>query len=379
MKKNKILIAPNSFKECADSVTIAELITQYLSGLKKKELITKPISDGGDGFLKVCEFYFGGEIINYKISAPYGESKIECPILYCESRKEVYIESAEVLGLKIVPLFYRNPLKLSSKGLGELIWLIEKDVRNKNLTVNKVFIGIGGTATMDMGMGMMSELGLNLLDLDYREIDVIPQNFSLTKRIRYKPFNLSFDLIPIVDVSNSLLGAKGGIRIYGKQKGASEENILIIEKSFNHLINLFENNKLEISTNKLSGAGGGIPAAFQIFYKTSLTYSSEFIKYHLGIDRYIDSIDYLVTGEGAYDDQTDSGKGVSVLIDLFRSDVKLIFLICGSIGNSILKNLPKYIFPIELRKYFPNQYDSIKNYKEGLKKASSQIMKELNF
>ena len=379
MKKNKILIAPNSFKECADSVTIAELITQYLSGLKKKELITKPISDGGDGFLKVCEFYFGGEIINYKISAPYGESKIECPILYCESRKEVYIESAEVLGLKIVPLFYRNPLKLSSKGLGELIWQIEKDVRNKNLTVNKVYFGIGGTATMDMGMGMMSELGLNLLDLDYREIDVIPQNFSLTKRIRYKPFNLSFDLIPIVDVSNSLLGAKGGIRIYGKQKGASEENILIIEKSFNHLINLFENNNLEISTNKLSGAGGGIPAAFQIFYKTSLTYSSEFIKYHLGIDRYIDSIDYLVTGEGAYDDQTDSGKGVSVLIDLFRSDVKLIFLICGSIGNSVLKNLPKYIFPIELRKYFPNQYDSIKNYKEGLKKASSQIMKELNF
>ena len=379
MKKNKILIAPNSFKECADSVTIAELITQYLSGLKKKELITKPISDGGDGFLKVCEFYFGGEIINYKISAPYGESKIECPILYCESRKEVYIESAEVLGLKIVPLFYRNPLKLSSKGLGKLIWQIEKDVRNKNLTVNKVYFGIGGTATMDMGMGMMSELGLNLLDLHYREIGVIPQNFSLTRRIKYKPYKLSFDLIPVVDVSNSLLGAKGGIRIYGKQKGASEENILIIEKSFNHLINLFENNNLEISTNKLSGAGGGIPAAFQIFYKTSLTYSSEFIKYHLGIDRYIDSIDYLVTGEGAYDDQTDSGKGVSVLIDLFRSDVKLIFLICGSIGNSVLKNLPKYIFPIELRKYFPNQYDSIKNYKEGLKKASSQIMKELNF
>ena len=379
MKKNKILIAPNSFKECADSVTIAELITQYLSGLKKKELITKPISDGGDGFLKVCEFYFGGEIINYKISAPYGESKIECPILYCESRKEVYIESAEVLGLKIVPLFYRNPLKLSSKGLGELIWLIEKDVRNKNLTVNKVFIGIGGTATMDMGMGMMSELGLNLLDLHYREIGVIPQNFSLTRRIKYKPYKLSFDLIPVVDVSNPLLGAQGGISIYGKQKGANDEDVLVIEKSFNHLINLFESNDLEILTNKLSGAGGGIPSAFQIFYKTSLTYSSEFIKYHLGIDRYIDSIDYLVTGEGAYDDQTDSGKGVSVLIDLFRSDAKLIFLVCGSISESVMKNLPKYIFPIELKKFFPNHYESIKNYEEGLRKASGQIMKELNF
>ncbi len=101
--RKRILISPNSFKECADSVTIAELIKDNLSYLKDAELIVKPITDGGDGFLKVCQFYFGGEIKKYSISTAYDDSLFECPVLYCENRKEVYIESAEVLGLKIVP------------------------------------------------------------------------------------------------------------------------------------------------------------------------------------------------------------------------------------------------------------------------------------
>lgn len=377
--RKRILISPNSFKECADSVTIAELIEENLSSLKDAELITKPISDGGDGFLEVCKFYFGGEIRYYTISAAHIESKFECSILYCESKKEIYIESAEVLGLKIIPLFYRNPLKLSSKGLGELIMHIENDVRKGEIKVEKVYIGIGGTATVDMGIGMMAKLGLKLLDSHSQELNVIPENFHLAQRINYKPTKLSFELIPIVDVSSPLFGAQGGIQIFGRQKGASTEVLSILEKSFNHLLNLFENSGLEIFTDNLSGAGGGIPAVIQIFYNTGIVHSSEFIKYQLGIERYSDNVDYLITGEGAYDDQTDLGKGVNVLIDLFKSDAKLIFLTCGKISDISIKNLPKYVFPIELRKYFPNQYDSVINYKDGLKKACLEIIKEINF
>ncbi len=123
----RILIAPNSFKECADSVTIAELIRDNLSCLKDTELIVKPISDGGDGFLNVCKFYFGGEIRKYNISTSYNDSKFECPVLYCEKRSELYIESAEVLGLKVVPIEFRSPLQLTSKGLGQLLIQIEQD------------------------------------------------------------------------------------------------------------------------------------------------------------------------------------------------------------------------------------------------------------
>jgi glycerate kinase len=224
LKRKRILISPNSFKECADSVTIAELIRDELKILMNADLIIKPVSDGGDGFLNVCKFYFGGEIRKYLISSAYDSSKFECPTLYCEKRKEVYIESAEVLGLKVVPQFYRNPLKLTSKGLGELLLKIETDVQNQKINIEKVFIGIGGTATIDMGMGMMAELGLNLLDSDGNRFSVIPNYFHLAKQINFNPVKFSFELVPIVDVTSPLLGPTGGIRTFGPQKNAIKDS-----------------------------------------------------------------------------------------------------------------------------------------------------------
>ena len=379
MEKNKILIAPNSFKECTDSLSIAELITQNLYDLNNTELLTKPISDGGDGFLNVCKFYFSGEIREYKISTPYSESEFECPILYRELRKEIYIEVAEVLGLKIVPRFHRNPLKLSSKGLGELLLKIDEDIQNGKIVVEKVYIGIGGTATIDMGLGMMSKLGLRLLDSTGKELSVIPENFQFAQSAYYKPIALSFEIIPVLDVTNTLLGSESGIQIFSKQKGADERTITVLKKSFIHLLNLFNNLDLEVSFNKLSGAGGGIPAAFQIFYETTILHSSEFIKFYLGIDKYLNSVAYLITGEGAYDYQSNLGKGAGVLIEMFSPSVKLLFLVCGRISKSSISCLPKNVIPIELNRYFENQSNSIINYQEGLKKACQKIKKELNF
>ena len=377
--RKRILISPNSFKECADSVIIAELIKDNLSGLKDTELITKPISDGGDGFLNVCKFYFGGEIRNYSISSSYNESQFECPVLYCEKRNALYIESAEVLGLKVVPPDFRNPLKLTSKGLGQLLLQIEHDVRSRKIKVEKIYIGIGGTATIDMGMGMMSILGLRLMDSSGREIPVLPENYNMVIDIDYKHIKFLFEVIPVIDVSNPLVGEQGGIRIFGKQKNADNKTIFILENKFNHLLKLFENNGLLISSNNLSGAGGGIPAALQIFYKTSQLQSSEFIKNNLGLNKYVNKVEYLITGEGAYDHQSGFGKGVGVLLHLFSSNIEQVFLVCGKINAGSIQNLPKNVFPIEISKYFPSEVESITNYKEGIKRVCHDIVKQLNF
>jgi glycerate kinase len=375
----RILIAPNSFKECTDSVSIAELIRDNLADLKDTELIIKPISDGGDGFLNVCSFYFGGELRKYKIKGVYDNTHFECSVLYCENRKEVYIESAEVLGLKVVPLPLRNPLKLTSRGLGELLWKIESDIQSCKIQAERVYIGIGGTATIDMGLGMMSELGLKLLDTQGENINVIPNNFHLAKAIEYQPAKFSFELIPVVDVNNPLLGHQGGIRVFGSQKNANEKMISIIEDNFNHLLKLFENNELSVSFNTLSGAGGGIPAAFQIFYRTSLLQASEFIKDNLGLNKFVNEVDYLITGEGAYDYQSRYGKGLTLLMHLFGSNIKRIFLVCGKISAGSISLLPNYVLPIVINKYFPSEFESINNYKEGIRKACIEINKQLNF
>jgi glycerate kinase len=377
----RILISPNSFKECADSVTISKLMNDYLSELKNAELILKPISDGGDGFLTVCQFHFGGKIRTYSISNSYDNALFECPILYCQNRQEVYIESAEVLGLKKVPISFRNPLKLSSKGLGELLKKIKSDVQTSKIDVSTVFIGIGGTATIDMGIGMMSELGLKFSNSSGKELKMLPEFFCETYTMEYEPSHFPFTIVPVGDVENPLLGINGGVRVFGKQKGADEKLILQLENNFNQLVKLFKNNKIQYFSNKLSGAGGGISASFQIFYNTPVLHSSDFILNNLELKNFINDVrlDYLITGEGAYDHQSRFGKGAAVLLKLFESKVQNIILICGRIDSDSLLKLPRNVTPIELKKYFSTENESIINYKEGIKKACMDIIKRLNF
>ncbi len=379
MKRKKILISPNSFKECANSVTIAKLIESNLSELKNTDLIVKPISDGGDGFLNVCKFYFNGEIRSYSIITAINDSRFDCPVLFCQERGEIYVESAEVLGLKVVPQQYRNPLKLSSRGLGELLLKIDEDIREENLNVRKVLIGIGGTATIDMGIGMMSELGLKLYDSSANVLNVIPENFAKTSRVNYTPISFPFEIIPIVDVGNPLFCADSGIMIYGKQKGATGEMISQLIKGFNNFINILKNSGLTYFTKSLSGAGGGIPAAFQLFNNSSILSSKDFLQYTLGFSKFGDKIDYLITGEGAYDMQTGFGKGAGILIDLFKPNVDKIFLVCGSISKETIDELPEIIHPIELQSFFENRAESIENYEIGLQLACSKIRSEFNF
>ncbi|MDD1475298.1 glycerate kinase, partial [Dolichospermum sp. ST_sed4] len=87
---------------------------------------------------------------------------------------------------------------------------------------------IGGTATIDMGIGMMSELGFILLDSAGTELSVLPENFYKAKTFKYEPFNFSFEIIPVVDVTNPLLGKQCGVTVFGKQKGASGNSISLL-------------------------------------------------------------------------------------------------------------------------------------------------------
>ena len=377
--KRRILISPDSFKECADAVTIAKIISKNLVNLKDIETIVKPITDGGDGFLKVCQFYFGGNIRYYPITRAYNETMFDCPVLYCEEREEVYIESAEVLGLKMVPTIYRNPLELSSKGLGEIIINLAVDVRLKKINAKKVFIGIGGTAAIDMGMGMMSKLGLSFYNSSGKKLDVLPENFKFVNKFKIEPFTFPFEVIPVLDVVNPLFGERGGIKVFGKQKNANQEDILYLEKSFNHLVNLFNDNNLQISSNTLSGAGGGISAALQIFLKCKSISSKEFIFEYLDFKNDLSGFDYLVTGEGAYDYQSGYGKGAGLIISRFCSTMSKAFLVCGKITESSKTDLPVSVIPFSILDYFANEQEAIQNYQEGIDRICQEIIKLIDF
>lgn len=373
----KILIAPNSFKECEDSVTVAELIKANFKKHENAELITRPISDGGDGFLNVCKYYFGGEIRKYSVSAPYDDSKFECPVLLNSDQKSIYIESAEVLGLKKVPINKRNPLLLSSKGLGELLKMINHDLINRDLRVDKIYIGIGGTATTDMGIGMLSRLGLELYDSEGKKVPVLPKYFHSIKSIYYKPVQFSFILCPVVDVPNPLFGKESGIKVFSRQKGADTRMIKLLEDYFIYIYKLFNNNKLLNFSEELSGAGGGIAAAFQMFFNSQLIQSENFIFDYLKFGSDISNVDYLITGEGSFDNQSINGKGAGAVIQKYIKEVKKVFLICGEIDKKVISKLGGNVSIIQLIDYFGSKSESIKKFEEGINKACKQISEKI--
>ena len=376
---SKILVAPNSFKECADSVKLSELISENLAILPNVKLTKKPISDGGDGFLNVCKFHFGWKLIHYQISTAYDDSLMKCSVLYVEKSKTIFIESAEILGLKVIPKNLRKPQALSSKGIGDLLLKIGDDVKTGKIFVDRIYLGVGGTATIDMGLGMMGSLGLKLLDKDTNVLPVLPINNNKVKAIKWNKINLPFEILPIADVANQLTGEEGGVMVYGKQKGATKEELVKIETGFGNILNLLKNNQLIKSLEFLSGAGGGIAASFQIFFNSYCESSYEFILNDLKLADHFSNFDYLITGEGAFDRQTLFGKGAGLLMLYYANKVKKIFLVCGQVDEEIKAFLPQNVEIIELISFFENKEKSIRNYNLGIKKACEKIAKQIQF
>jgi len=372
----KILIAPNSFKECSDSVSVAKLISKNL--LEKTadkyiqlELIEKPVSDGGDGFLEVCDRLFDLEIISTKIPAPFSSVIIDCEFGYSEKNKTVYIESAKVLGLKLIPLEKRHPLNLNSAGLGILLKYLQKEKQKGRLSFNKVMIGIGGTGTSDFGIGMMSAFDLKLIDSKGKMLEPFPYNFNKTEKIISNKPNLGFEVEVIADVNVPLLGENGAAKLFAKQKGATESEIIMLEDGLQNVMKLIEVDK-EV---KLLGAGGGLAGAFQFFFNSRVKFADEFLKTDCGINRNLKP-DFVITGEGKFDYQSGLNKAVGIILNEFSEDNIPVFVICGK--SEAREGISRNVTFIELESFFKNKTESIINFSEGISRATELILKKIS-
>lgn len=375
--KISVLVAPNSFKECADSVELVKLFELSFDRTLKSNLkpyvdfVYKPISDGGDGFLEVCKYHFGLEKLHFEISNPHNNEKFLCPVGYWEEKKLLFIESAEVLGLKKIPDEFRNPMLLSSKGMGELLLQILDSYENGLIDIEKILIGIGGTGTNDLGLGMMEAFGLELFDKENNKLDIIPQNFELVHKIVVPEIQLPFILETIIDVNNPLLGNKGASKSFARQKGATEEDIIHLEKGFENVLKELELDNEFVS--KLSGAGGGLAAGFKIFFNAEEVYAADFIKNNLDINSENCNYNLVITGEGKFDFQSKMNKGSMIIASEFTQRNIPVFIVCGEADV----NLPddENIHVIELAEYFDTTEESIKNIDMGIEIACKQINK----
>jgi glycerate kinase len=167
---------------------------------------------------------------------------------------------------------------------------------------------------------------------------------------------------------NPLFGDNGGIRVYGIQKGASENDLNIIEDGIKNIVNILQKDGLINNNTFLSGAGGGIPAGLSLFLKSTSKPSQDFILNDLGLKEYND-INYLITGEGKFDSPSNN-KGSGILLNHFKN-IEKIFLCCGIIDENC--NFPSNVDPIQLIDFFKSIEESRTNIEKGIELSCSII------
>ena len=307
----KILIAPDKFKGTLTAWQAAKAISRGWKKARPDDKLTQlPISDGGDGFgpLMANALYASPITIDSKDATG---NKIEASIWQTDDRVTL-IESANLIGLSMLPKEQRNPFTVDSAGLG---LALQSDAAQNS---SHCYIGIGGSATNDGGFGMATALGWSFRDKDQQSISSWP---NLAQLISIKPpdTQLSFPLTTAVDVQNPLLGPNGCTRVYGPQKGLRGEDIPKAEAALTRLVEVWEAQTGEDAAS-LPGAGaaGGLGFGLHCFTGAEIRSGFEIYAEAAGLEELLSETDVVVTGEGAMDRQTVMGKGVCELAKMHK-------------------------------------------------------------
>ena len=374
MNKKKILIASDSFKGSATSLAVAAYLKEgILSVTDNVSITTVPIADGGEGTITCFVEAFRGVIKQKEVIGPLGDKITTHYGLL--SKDTVVIEVAETSGLPLVPFEKRNPFHTTSYGLGELI----NQLLNEG--IQTFYIGLGGSSTNDMGIGLAQALGFQFLDDNGKEVDYGAAGLMQIKSIQTEQVNAKLyqaNLICITDVDNPLCGSNGASYIYGPQKGAKEKDLPILDQAVSNFATLIETH-LACSIRNIPGTGaaGGIGAMMVSLLNAQLYCGIDKVIELLDLENQIKNSDLVITGEGKMDQQSLMGKAPYGIAKLAYQYHIPTIAVCGSYDASILQN-ELFILVLSILNYPMTLEEAMKNTPQLLKNIGKQIGKLLS-
>ena len=253
MRENmKIVIAPDSFKECLRADQVAKAIQRgFEQAISHVDCLLCPVGDGGEGTISAIGQSLNLEEKFQEVTGPFGQ-KLAMP--YFLNGETALFEVADLVGLGKIPVENRNPLKIQTRGIGELIrYLIEQGIK-------KIYIGVGGTASNDGGIGIAAGLGYQFYDRDGNVLPACGQSLlnlaSMLTENRYEiPDDVEIRIL--ADVTSPLCGHKGATYTFGKQKGLEP---CLFEKVDQAIESFYKKTNPPIIKLEGAGAGGGIAA-----------------------------------------------------------------------------------------------------------------------
>ncbi len=318
----KIVVAPDSFKGNMRSAQVCEIVKEaILQEMPDAEVVSIPMADGGEGTVEAVVAATGGSFQTLKVCGPLGDP-VEAQYGLLPDGTAI-MEMASASGIELVPADRLNPMEATTYGTGELLrHLIERGHTS-------IVMGIGGSATVDGGVGMAQALGYRFLDACGEETRVLEAIHSIDSSNIFKGLENASVRIAC-DVTNPLTGPNGAAAIFGPQKGATPKMVEILDAGLANLQGL-----LGVEGAPGDGAAGGLGYGLRAFCNAEILPGAELVADTVGLPAALEGTGLLITGEGRTDGQTASGKLCSVLAGMARERGVKTLLLSGALQGEL--------------------------------------------
>lgn len=305
----RILICPDKFKGSLSASEAAAAIERGITeGWPEAETILCPLADGGEGTLEVLVKATGGRLVEMEVTGPLGEKR-RAPFGITGDGKTAIVEMASASGLELIPSERRDPKRTTTAGTGDLIRAA------LDLGIRRVIVGIGGSGTNDGGTGMAAALGARFLDQQGEELPPGGGRLERLHRLdlsRLDPRIRETEIVVASDVDNPLLGPQGATRVYASQKGATPEDVELLERGLARLAEVTARSLgRRLENNPGAGAAGGLGFGLMAFLGARMEPGIEVVMEAVGFQRLLVSSQLVITGEGRLDAQSTRGKTVN--------------------------------------------------------------------
>lgn len=302
----KVLVAPDKFAGTLSAAEAASAIAEGWVRQAPTDVVTcLPVADGGPGFSGVLAEALGGRVETVTVRGPLG-TPVPVDLVVTESAGggvTVHLESAQACGHGLEPR--DEPLRASTTGVGQAL------VAALDLRPQRIVVGLGGSVTSDGGAGLLAALGATA-DVD---LTTGPEGLDGVTRVDLAAVLeqlAGIDLVAAIDVRAPLLGMFGAARTFGPQKGLDDEQIWRVDRVLDGFVDAVcgtAPSQRRIAEIEGAGAAGGLGFALAVL-GAELVPGTQVVLDAIGIDAHIAAADLVVTGEGAYDISSRSGKAV---------------------------------------------------------------------
>jgi glycerate kinase len=237
------------------------------------------------------------------------------------------VEMARASGLALVAESRRDPLRATTRGTGELILAAARE------GASTIIVCVGGSATNDGGAGVAQATGIRLLDETGRDLPAGGAALVRLARIDMSgldPAVRSARIVAATDVDNPLTGPLGASVVYGPQKGATPEDVMLLDRALAHLAAVIHRD-LGIDVRDVPGAGaaGGLGAGLVAFLGAKLRPGVDVVMDAIRLEDRVRLADLVITGEGRFDQQSLHGKVPSGVLRLARENRRPAIVLCG--------------------------------------------------